>query len=148
MAGSTLEDRRRLLERLGCDVESECSHAFNGSAFLPQEVQTAFNRGFEEGAAYMFRLLYPYLPGSITGPTDGSTYAQPELGQPGSIPNKAYVRMLKTLDAHPADHCEQRSDAIIGGREEDTLRAWTQAWHTATDRTVRLLLPYMREDMR
>lgn len=147
MAGSTLDDRRRLLERLGCDVGSECAHAFNCSAFLPQEVQTAFDRGFDEGAAYVCHLLYPYLPGSITGPADGS-YAQPELGQLGSFPNTAYVRMLKTLDAHPADHCEQRSDAIIGGREEDTLRAWTQAWHTATDRTVRLLLPYMREDMR
>lgn len=141
---STISDRHRLAARLGYDVDSECAHAFNWSPFLPQEVQTAFNRGFDEGATYMFRLLYPHLPESITGPTDDS-YAQPELGQPGSFPNKAYVRMLKTLDAHPADHLELRSDAIIGRRANDVQRAWARAYHKAFDDAIRLLYPYLHE---
>lgn len=144
MISSTLADRRRLVERLGYDVESECAHAFNESVFLPQEVETAFNRGFDEGVTYMFRLLYPYLPESITGPTDGS-YVQPELGELGSFPNKAYVHMLKTLDAQPADHLELRSDAIIGSRSDDVERAWTSAYHKAFDDAIRLLYPYLHE---
>lgn len=144
MHGSTRADRRRLAARLGFDIDRERMMAFNGSVFMPHEVEHAFDKGFQSGCEYMFRVLYAHLPESVTG-LHPLPAVQPGFDDMPAPSNREYVHMLAMTGARPARYLEERREAIIGGRGDDVRRAWIHAYDEAFDAAVRLLHPYLPE---
>lgn len=145
--GSTLADRRRLASGLGFDVDRERVRSFDESAFLPDEVGQAFDRGFQAGGEYMFRLLSPHLPESVTGPRSGPA-VQPAFADMPTPSNREYMRMLETTGAQPARYLEERRETVIGPHGDDVRRAWTHAYDDGFDAAIRLLYPYLPERIR
>lgn len=144
MHSFTRADRRRLATRLGFDIDLECMKAFNGSVFMPHEVEHAFDKGFQSGCEYMFRVLCVLLPESVTGPRPLPA-VQPGFDDPPAPSNREYVHMLTMTGALPDRYLEARREAVIDGRGDDVRRAWTQSYDEAFDAAVRLLHPYLPE---